>query len=113
MPNTGPKGLLILPAVALAIAGGASAHAASTKTVTLKDIAFKPARVTITHGDSVRFSWRDGDVPHDVTSTGKRRFRSAKARTSGTHTVRFAKAGTYTYFCVPHQSSIHGSFKVA
>jgi|EndMetStandDraft_4_1072995.scaffolds.fasta_scaffold1433239_1 plastocyanin len=102
MPNTGPMGLLILPAVALAIAGGASAHAASTKTVTLKDIAFKPARVTITHGDSVRFSWRDGDVPHDVTSTGKRRFRSAKARTSGTHTVRFAKAGTYTYVCTIH-----------
>jgi plastocyanin len=23
------------------------------------------------------------------------------------------KAGTYTYFCVPHQTLIHGSFKVA
>jgi plastocyanin len=32
----------------------------------------------------------------------------------GTKTVTLTlKAGTYTYFCVPHQSSMHGSFKVA
>src|SRR5262245_57423278 len=32
----------------------------------------------------------------------------------GTKTVTLTlKAGTYTYVCVPHQSVMHGSFKVA
>jgi len=32
----------------------------------------------------------------------------------GTKTVTLTlKAGTYTFYCVPHQSSMHGSFKVA
>jgi hypothetical protein len=31
----------------------------------------------------------------------------------GTKTVTLLlKRGTYTYYCVPHQSSMHGSFKV-
>jgi plastocyanin len=33
---------------------------------------------------------------------------------TGTKTVTLTvKAGTYSYFCVPHQSTMHGSFKVA
>ena len=32
----------------------------------------------------------------------------------GTKTVTLLlKRGTYTYYCVPHQSSMHGSFKVS
>jgi plastocyanin len=87
--------------LAAAIPAGPTAHA-TTKTVAIRDIAFKPGRVTINRGDGVRFLWRDRDVPHNVTSKGTRRFASSPTRKSGGYIVRPATPGTYRYVCTIH-----------
>ncbi|HEV7494249.1 cupredoxin domain-containing protein [Baekduia sp.] len=74
------------------------AHAASTTTVTLKDISFKKATVKIAKGGSVRWVWKDGDTPHNVTFATKH----SKTQKSGSYTLRFARAGTFKYHCTIH-----------
>jgi plastocyanin len=74
------------------------AHAASTTTVTLKDISFKKSTIKIAKGASVKWVWKDGDTPHNVTFAAKHR----KTQKSGSYTLRFARAGTYTYHCTIH-----------
>jgi plastocyanin len=91
---------LALAAVAVPAAGVAGATPA--KTVTLKDIAFSPSRLAVAKGTTVRFSWRDDGTLHNVTSVGRTRFKTLGDRSSGTRSVRFAKAGTYRYECTLH-----------
>ncbi len=74
------------------------AHAASTTTVTLKDISFKKATVKIAKGGSVKWIWKDGDTPHNVTFATKH----SKTQKSGSYTLRFARAGTFKYHCTIH-----------
>lgn len=88
-------------AVASALVG-VSPSAASTRTVVLRDIAFKAARVTIHRGDRVRWRWKDGDTSHNVTSRGRTRFKSSATKSSGTYVVRFTRRGTYLYVCTLH-----------
>lgn len=76
-----------------------AAHAAATKTVVLKNIAFNPGRVTIERGDRVAWAWRDGRTRHNVTS---RSFRSSPTRSSGAYAVRFSRTGTFSYRCTLH-----------
>lgn len=94
----------LLGATLLAGGDGTDASAATgyTRTVTLRDIAFHPAKLSIRRGTKVRWRWLDEATPHTVTSRGKRRFRSARARVEGTHVVRFTKRGTYSYHCTIH-----------
>jgi len=97
------------PLVALALLAGAGAGAvaalpaatasAATRTVTLRDIAFNPARLTIARGDTVVWRWRDGGTRHDIAS---RSFRGASARSSGTVARTFRTAGTFRYRCTLH-----------
>jgi plastocyanin len=72
---------------------------AATRTVVLKDIAFKPSKVTIKPGDRVVWAWRDGRIRHNVTSS---RFKSSSTRSSGTYGVTFRSAGTFAYRCTLH-----------
>jgi plastocyanin len=74
------------------------AHATSTTTVTLKDISFKKSTVKIAKGGSVKWVWKDGDTPHNVTFAT----RHSKTQKSGSYTLRFARAGTFTYHCTIH-----------
>lgn len=74
------------------------AHAAATTTVTLKDISFKKSTVKIAKGASVKWVWRDGDAPHNVTFATKH----SKTQKSGSYTLRFAQAGTFKYHCTIH-----------
>lgn len=74
------------------------AHAAATTTVTLKDISFKKPTVTIAKGASVKWVWRDGDTPHNVTFATKH----SKTQKSGSYTLRFARADTFKYHCTIH-----------
>jgi plastocyanin len=74
------------------------AHAASTTTVTLKDISFKKSIVRIAKGASVKWVWKDGDTPHNVTFATKH----SKTQKSGTYTLKFARAGTFKYQCTIH-----------
>jgi plastocyanin len=85
----------IFAAEALAANNGA---AAASRTVVLRNIAFSPATLTVRTGDVVRWTWRDGSIPHNVTA---RSFRS-KTQTSGSFAVRFRHPGTFRYFCTLH-----------
>ncbi|HWG08182.1 MAG TPA: plastocyanin/azurin family copper-binding protein [Solirubrobacteraceae bacterium] len=87
-----------------ALAGGratvasARAHAASTRAVALSGFSFRPSTLTIRRGDSVRWSWNIRGSEHNVT------FRSVHSRTGsrGSLTVRFPRAGTFSYICTVH-----------
>jgi plastocyanin len=85
------------PAAVLAASNGPHATAAASRTVTLKNIAFNPKKLTIHRGDRVTWRWRD-DVAHNVTFRG---FHSRTQQT-GSYSVRFAKRGRFSYHCTIH-----------
>ncbi len=91
--------LALLAAAAAAAFAAPSAAEAATRTVTLKNIAFSPQRVTISKGDRVVWRWRDGRIRHNVTSS---RFKGSGNRSSGSYGVTFRRAGTYAYRCTLH-----------
>jgi plastocyanin len=98
----------ILGAVAL-VAGMAVAVPAATPTATtvhIKNFMFVPASVTVTPETTVTFV-NDDDEPHTVTSTVKA-FDSEGLDTHQKFTQKFAKAGTYMYFCEVHPY-MHGT----
>jgi plastocyanin len=74
------------------------ARAAATTTVTLKDISFRKSTVKIAKGASVKWVWKDGDTPHNVTFAAKH----SKTQKSGSYSLRFARAGTFKYHCTIH-----------
>jgi plastocyanin len=65
----------------------------------MKGIRFSPATVTIRRGQTVTWKFDDGSIPHNVVAT---RFHSSSTKSSGTYTVRFTRAGTYSYVCTIH-----------
>jgi plastocyanin len=81
-----------------ALAAGPTAHAATTTTVTLKDISFTKPTVKISRGASVTWVWKDAPTPHNVTFAN----RHSKTQQNGRYTLKFAKAGTYNYHCTIH-----------
>lgn len=92
-------------AAAVAIPSGASATSASTastKTVHIVDISYKPRKLTISRGTTVKWSWEDQIIAHTVTSTGTKKFKSSPQKMTGTYKVRFTKPGTYRYHCMVH-----------
>jgi plastocyanin len=95
-------GLSVL--VGLAGCGGSSATSSSSSTagqaatVTLKYIAFNPATVTISAGQSVGWVWDDNQVAHNVDFGS---FRS-QLQTSGRFQHTFTSPGTYHYRCDIH-----------
>ncbi len=74
------------------------AHPAATHSVSLSGFSFRPSTITIRRGDSVRWSWNIRGKEHNVT------FHSVHSRTgsSGSLTVRFTHAGTFSYICTVH-----------
>jgi len=84
-----------------ALTGSASVAAATTAhttTVTLKHISFVKENVRIHAGDKVRWVWKDPTVPHNVTF----RTRHSKTQQTGTYSLTFKRAGTFTYHCTIH-----------
>ena len=82
---------------------------AATEIVTVRDMAFSPATVTIPAGGTVVWKFEDA-IQHSTTSDAG----SPKAWDSGilgagaTYTVRFDQPGTYPYHCTPHASMMKG-----
>ena len=89
----------------------APAHGAGSHIVRIKDIDFHPATLVVHRGDRVTWRFLDHEVPHNVTSVGKRRFRSSDSKTSGTYSLRFTRPGTYRYVCTIH-ANMHGEIDV-
>src|SRR3954452_19433607 len=82
-------GLAALPAVG------------ATKSVKLVDNKFRPSKITVKRGTTVKFTWA-GKNPHNVTAfSGPVRFHSS-TKTTGTYRKRLAKKGTYQITCTVH-----------
>jgi plastocyanin len=90
----------------------------ATVHVTIRDHTFVPSIVHVKPGQSI--AWRNVDQdPHTVTSGSQNlddeRFASSPLIPDGeTFTLRLTRAGTYPYFCKPHQyeASMHGTIVV-
>lgn len=78
-------------------AGGAAAAPA----VTIDDMAFSPADLTVAVGTEVTWS-NDDDAPHTVTFDGDAPDSSGQLETGDTYSVTFEQAGTYRYICAIH-----------
>ena len=92
---------LALVAAPVAITTTGVAGAASTKTVTLKNIRYTPSAVSTTRGSKVTWVWRDGSIRHDVRfkSGG---FKASRLQSRGSYTLTFKKKGTFRFFCSVH-----------
>ena len=93
--------VLLIAAMGVAMGGAPSGGAAGSKSIRVDDDFFSPKRTTISKNTVVTWRWR-GDRPHNVRSRGTRRFKGSSTKTSGTHRVRFRRAGTYRYICTIH-----------
>ena len=87
------SGALIAPAGAL---GGA--HAASSHTVALGGVRFQPGTLIVKRGDSVSWAWNVRNSEHNVTFNGLH----SKTGSKGSFSVRFPRAGTFSYVCTVH-----------
>jgi plastocyanin len=67
--------------------------------ITLADNWFSPSVVEVPEGTAVRFTWDDGDTPHDILfSDGA----AAPLQTDGTFERTFVEAGDVTFRCTIH-----------
>ena len=94
-------GLALAAAAAVAMPVSGVAGAATTKTVTMKNIRYSPTAVTISRNDRVKWIWRDGSIRHDVRlrSGG---FKASTLKSTGTYTLTFKRSGTFRFFCSVH-----------
>jgi plastocyanin len=66
--------------------------------VTIQDLAYIPATLTVQAGATVTWVWHDGAIAHDVKGDG---FRS-KVTAEGAFRHRFDQPGSYQYACTLH-----------
>jgi plastocyanin len=87
-----------------------TATAATTVTVQVApggDLSFSPDPVSIQPGDTVKWVWASGSMPHSVTSgtngVSDGKFDSGLHQGSTfTFSFTFPNAGTFPYYCIPH-----------
>ena len=75
-----------------------SARAAA---VTVGDDFFRPKRLSVRAGTSVRWTWRGRDVHNVTVTSGPVRFRS-RTQSSGTFSRKLSRRGTYRIICTVH-----------
>ena len=75
-------------------------RAASVRRTTIKNISYLQPRITVTVGTTVE--WTNSDpLPHTVTANDKS-FNSGLIQPGKTYRHTFTKAGTFSYYCIPH-----------
>lgn len=100
--------IMLLVAPALLAAGslatgcspGAAQSAPRTVDVHVRDLQFTPGEVTVSVGDTVRWTFDDGGMFHHVEATDDS-FDSTILGT-GTFSTTFTDAGTHSYACSIH-----------
>ena len=75
-------------------------HTSSTIDITMQGFAFHPTTITISAGDTVRWTNIDS-VNHDVKGDT---FDSGVMKSNGTFEMIFNQTGTYNYICSIHPS---------
>jgi len=71
-----------------------------TNNVTIQNMAFSPATITVTAGATVKWTNMDA-IAHTVTSDTPL-FDSGSLSTNGVYSYTFTTAGTYNYHCTFH-----------
>ena len=100
---------LIAAVVAALLVPSGAAEARAGASVTVANMAFTPASVSVALGESVTWTFQDS-VPH--TSTSDQGFWDSGSRSGGTSYVRrFTSAGTFAYHCSIHPM-MHGVVRV-
>lgn len=79
-------------------------------TVVLRDIAFKPDRITVKVGETVTWRFDDAGISHDVVADDDS-FKS-EIMDSGTFRHTFDAPGTYAYTCSLHPVQMTGTVVV-
>ena len=95
---------LVLPLVAIAIAGCGSSDAkpvaASATTVDIKSFKYKPVTVAVRKGGSVR--WTNSDDAAHTATADDRSFDTQTINKGAARMVTFTSAGTFAYHCDFH-----------
>jgi plastocyanin len=79
------------------LAGAAAPPKPPTRDVSIKDLKFVPATLTVKVGDTVR--WTNNDNVDHIIAAADGSFVSENLRTGQTFQYRFTKAGTFDYGC--------------
>jgi plastocyanin len=75
----------------------------ATIRVAMKNIAFHPEKINARVGQTVTWTDRDADTPHNVTYAFGPRFSSSPTLTTGeSWTLKLTKPGTIRYLCTIH-----------
>ena len=77
-----------------------TASSGGPTTVTVKNFAFSPSKLTVKTGTKVTWKFED-TAKHNVTSDNNK-FKSKDIQT-GSYSYTFNSPGTYTYICSLHQ----------
>jgi plastocyanin len=77
----------------------------------VQDNEYNPATVNITTGTTVVWTWASGNYnQHSVTFNDG--VTSSTSKMSGTHSRTFQSAGTFSYYCDVHGTTMAGSVVV-
>jgi plastocyanin len=109
------KTIALLAAVAALTAGiAASAFAATTHVISVRDDSYSRSSISIPRGDKVTWKWRGTENDHNVStrSTSPVQFHSEDEDGRFTYSHRFSKKGTYKIFCSIHPSSMKTTVRV-
>tara|TARA_B100001996_G_C18574865_1_gene559938 strand:- start:45 stop:536 length:492 start_codon:yes stop_codon:yes gene_type:complete len=103
------KAVFVLSAMFLALSGNIGIEQVEPQQHTIivdsNNLRFNPESITINEGDSVNFLWSGELLPHNsVEENGVFDSGDAERDVDYTYTFDFDQAGTYNFFCEPHQS---------
>ena len=96
------KSLLIIFSLSL-LAGFSQA---TIHNITVEDFEFRPANLSVQVGDTIIWNWINGDhtTTSDVIPAGADSWDEIVDFSTADFNYIVAVAGTYTYYCIPHQS---------
>jgi plastocyanin len=81
--------------------GGKSSSASGSTTVSVKNFAFEPQRLTVSKGTKV--TWKFEDTTAHTATANDKSFDSKGLKSGATYSFTFTKPGSYQYLCTFHQ----------
>lgn len=97
-------------AATLPLFAAATARAQTTHVVTIKNMAFSPANLTISAGDTV--TWVNEDRPRHSAQDLNGAFDTGLLSTGESASLTFGGSGSFNYRCGPH-ANMRGSITVS
>jgi plastocyanin len=88
------------PAADQDVAADTTAAGRTTRSATVQDFLFRPARLEVPAGTTVEWT-NGGQVVHTVTAED-RSFDSGNIEPGARRSITFSRPGTYSYHCTPH-----------